>query len=165
VTISFAAKGWCDATVAIEDPTAEFSATWPAACSRERAGALPVNSKKQVLLWDGKDDRGVYVDDKNGVVVRVSLGLQPQFERSLFWSPHKRISEGTPLIRAAPEGVYVYDGQCWTTSGSSTTRASMSAPSIRSARETGTGPGPEMDHLCADRNQGAAEVGYHQPDS
>ena len=41
------------------------------------------NSKAQSLTWDGKDDQDVYVDDKESLTVRVSLGLRPQFERPI----------------------------------------------------------------------------------
>jgi hypothetical protein len=37
-------------------------------------------------LFDGKNDAGEYIDDKNGLTVRVSLGLKPQFEKTLLWS-------------------------------------------------------------------------------
>ena len=41
------------------------------------------NSKAQTIHWDGKDDAGVYVDDKDAVTVRVSPGLKPpRFERT-----------------------------------------------------------------------------------
>ena len=36
------------------------------------------NSLAQTVVWDGKDDRGRYVDDKPRCVVRVSLGLKPR---------------------------------------------------------------------------------------
>jgi len=68
-------------------------------------------AKRQVVVWDGKDDLGRYIDDKDKLTVRVSLGLEPRFERSLFWSPYKRFGATAPLIQAAPEGVYVYDAR------------------------------------------------------
>jgi hypothetical protein len=112
VTIAFATKGWCDVTVAIEDAGGKIIRHLASGVLGENAPEpLVWNSKRQVLVWDGKNDQEVYVDDKNSVVVRVSLGLQPQFEKTLFWSPHKRQAETAPLVRAAPEGVYVYEGQ------------------------------------------------------
>ena len=47
------------------------------------------NSKAQTIVWDGKNDQGRYVEEKDEVVVRVSLGLKRQFERALFWHPKK----------------------------------------------------------------------------
>ena len=83
------------------------------------------DSKTQTIVWDGKDDRGRYIDDKDSLTVRVSLGLRARFERTLFWSPYKRLRQGsarwgfvgtqaglpTPRIAAAPEGVYVFEGR------------------------------------------------------
>ncbi|MFO7899297.1 MAG: hypothetical protein R6V58_09575, partial [Planctomycetota bacterium] len=118
VRISFATKGFCDATVAIEDPsTSEGPA--PKIVRHLASGVLgpnapepfQKNSKKQTVVWDGKDDQGVYIDDKDALAVRVSLGLRPRFERTLFWSPKKRIGPGNrPLFAADPEGVYVFEG-------------------------------------------------------
>ena len=111
VTISFASKGRCDATVAVEDAGGRIvrhlacGVLGPRAPEPFRKDAL-----KQTLIWDGKDDRGEYVDDKDGLTVRVSLGLAPAFERNLLWEPRRRHGGSAPLFQAAPEGVYVYDG-------------------------------------------------------
>ena len=43
--------------------------------------------------------------------MRVSLGLRPQFEKTLFWSPHKRIANACPLLAATEEGVLVFEGR------------------------------------------------------
>ncbi len=75
------------------------------------------NKTFQTIVWDGKDDRGRYVareaGDYRNIRIRVSLGLKARLERTLFWSPSKRVS-GTKnepvLMHARPEGVYVYDG-------------------------------------------------------
>ncbi|MCX7590272.1 MAG: hypothetical protein N2255_01450, partial [Kiritimatiellae bacterium] len=64
-------------------------------------------------VWDGKNDRDEYLDNPNALFVRVSLGLRPQFERTLFWSPKRRADQApgrAVAIQARPEGVYVYDG-------------------------------------------------------
>ena len=109
VTISFASKGFCDATVAVQD--AEGRILRHLACGVLGKNAPPPfqkGSPKQVLVWDGKDDQGRYVDGRREVSVRVSLGLRARFERTLFWSPYKRYG-GSLVIHAAPEGVYVFD--------------------------------------------------------
>ena len=112
VTVSFASKGYCDATVAVENAQGRILRHLASGVLGPRAPEpFQRSSLKQIVVWDGKNDQGDYVDDKAGVVVRVSLGLKPQFEGALFWSPHKRISECTTLVRAAPEGIYVYNGQ------------------------------------------------------
>jgi hypothetical protein len=115
VTISFTSKGWCDATVAIENAEGKILRHLASGVLGPRAPEpLQKESLKQTLVWDGKDDQGAYVDDKDNVIVRVSLGLKPQLERTLFWDPRKRSSNGwgganAPIFRAAPEGVYVYE--------------------------------------------------------
>lgn len=68
------------------------------------------DSLEQAVVWDGKDDQERYIDDKESLTVRVSLGLKPAFERGLFWSPHKRIGHRPPLIQPVEGGVVVYDG-------------------------------------------------------
>lgn len=43
--------------------------------------------------------------------MRVSLGLQARFEKNLVWEPRRRITWRTLLMRAAPEGMYVFDSR------------------------------------------------------
>ena len=121
IEIAFASKDYCDATVAIEDAQGKIvrhlvsGVLGPAAPE-----PFQKNSLKQTLVWDGKDDQGKYIDDKSSHTIRVSLGLQPRFERNLFWEPKRRlgsfgggsilINTPTPLLQAAPEGVYVFEG-------------------------------------------------------
>ncbi len=111
VTISFASKGYCDATAAIENEEGKI-------IRHLASGVLGVNAPspfqknalEQTIVWDGKDDQGKYVDDKDALTVRVSLGLRARFERTLFWSPYKRVGFMYPVLRAAPEGVYICEG-------------------------------------------------------
>ncbi len=111
-SIEFESKGYCDATVAIEKVDGRIVRHLASGVLGKNApppfkkGAL-----KQEIHWDGKDDQGNYIDDLDRHEVRVSLGLMPRFEKSLFWSPYKRVGRGSPLIAAAPEGVYVF-GSC-----------------------------------------------------
>ncbi|MCX7590402.1 MAG: hypothetical protein N2255_02120, partial [Kiritimatiellae bacterium] len=114
--ISFAVNDFCDVTVAIENSEGKIA-------RHLAAGVLGPNapepfqkySLSQTVTWDGKNDRGGYVDELEKYFVRVSLGLKLRFERTLFWSPKKRTRDpnyldGNLLLAAAPEGVYVYDG-------------------------------------------------------
>jgi hypothetical protein len=113
VVITFAAKAACDATVAIEDARGRIVRHLASGVLGENAPPpFAKGTLKQSIVWDGKDDRDKYVDDKNSCAVRVSLGLEPRFERTLFWSPKRRASQDIRkvAIRAAPEGVYVFDG-------------------------------------------------------
>jgi len=125
VTVRFETKGRCDVTVAIEENGGAAAGGNGNPASRPRivrhlaSGVLGKaapppfrkDSLKQVLVWDGKDDQGRYVDDKDALTVRVSLGLKARFERALFWHPKKRVGLfRNPVICAQPEGVYVYEG-------------------------------------------------------
>jgi DNA-binding beta-propeller fold protein YncE len=119
VTVRFASKGLCDVTVAVEDASGRI--VRHLACGVLGPNApepLARNAKEQSLVWDGKNDKGEYVDDKDALTVRVSLGLQARYEKSLYWEPHKRVSAGgagaawteDPLPAPAADGVYLYDG-------------------------------------------------------
>lgn len=111
VEIRFTARSFCDATVAIEEGSGRIIRHLASGLLGDNAPApLQKKSLKQTLAWDGKDDQGRYVEEPAKLHVRVSLGLEPRFERNLYWSPYKRIAEHTPLIQAAPEGVYVFEG-------------------------------------------------------
>ncbi len=124
--IRFAVKSACDVTVAVEDEAGRIVRHVACGVLGPKAPEpFQRNSLVQSITWDGKDDQGRYLDRRDGLTVRVSLGLAPQFERTLFWSPKKRHVQGagrwgfvgtqaglpTPRLAAAPEGVYVYDGR------------------------------------------------------
>ena len=111
VTIAFETKGLCDVTVAIEDANGRIIRHLVSGVLGPKAPTpLQKDSKKQAVVWNGKDDQDAYADNKDTLTVRVSLGLKPQFERSLLHSPYKRFGRNQPVIAAAPEGVYVYEG-------------------------------------------------------
>ncbi|MCX7590337.1 MAG: hypothetical protein N2255_01785 [Kiritimatiellae bacterium] len=110
ITISFASRAFCDATVAIETTDGRIVRHLASGLLGDNAPPpFQKGSLKQVLTWDGKDDQGQYVDAKDKLHVRFSLGLRPRFERNLFYSPHKRFGNGIILLAADQEGVYVYD--------------------------------------------------------
>ena len=121
VTITFASKAFCDATVAIEDADGKI-------VRHLASGVLGVNAPepftkdalRQTIVWDSKDDQGEYLKKGATLVARVSLGAKPSFEKTLFWDPRKRAafsipragdgaSKAAPIMVAAPEGVYVFD--------------------------------------------------------
>lgn len=111
-TIAFESKGLCDATVVIEDARGEIVRHLASGVLGDNAPPPFVkNSRAQSIVWDGKDDAGRYIDNPGECRVRVSLGLKPQFERTHLWSPHQRIANIAPIVCAAPEGVYVFEGQ------------------------------------------------------
>lgn len=113
VEITFTAEGYCDVTVAIEDSSGRIIRHLASGVLGENPPPpLKARSLKQTLLWNGKDDQRRYVDDRSELVVRVSLGLKPRFERSLFFSPKKRITRGNrPLVAANADGVFVFEGE------------------------------------------------------
>ncbi len=108
VAITFETEGFCDVTVAIER---EDGTIVRHLVSGVLGGNAPEpfkkNSKKQTIVWDGKDDTGVYVDDKDAVAVRVSLGLKPRFERTLFWHPWKKAGH-IMILEPVADGVLVF---------------------------------------------------------
>jgi DNA-binding beta-propeller fold protein YncE len=111
VTISFTSRAFCDATVAIEDASGRIIRHLASGVLGANAPApFQKDSLAQSLIWDGKNDQGDYVENPDALTVRVSLGLKPVFERTLFWSPQKRIGMNYPVLRAAPEGMYVAEG-------------------------------------------------------
>ncbi|MCG3179798.1 MAG: hypothetical protein BIFFINMI_02143 [Phycisphaerae bacterium] len=111
VTIAFESKGFCDVTIAIEDADGRIIRHLVSGVLGPKAPPpLAKDTRKQAVVWDGKNDKGAYVDDKDAYTVRVSLGLEPRFERTLYWSPYKRISQAAPLMAANDEGVVVCEG-------------------------------------------------------
>ncbi len=109
VTISFETQGWCDVTVAIEDESGRILRHLASGVLGPNAPEpFQWNSKAQTLVWDGKDDAGVYVDDKDRIRVRVALGLNPRFERTLYWHPARR-SGGYWAFATGKEGVLVFN--------------------------------------------------------
>lgn len=110
--ISFASAGWCDATVVVEDTDGNIVRHLASGILGPQAPQpFAANSLRQKLIWDGKDDQGVYLDGLTRYRVRVSLGLKASYEKSLLWEPKLRMHSEAPLTYATPEGVYVYDGR------------------------------------------------------
>lgn len=113
ITVAFAAKAGCDATVAVEDADGRIVRHLAAGVLGDNAPPpFQKGRLRQSVVWDGKNDRGRYVEKPSGLTVRVSLGLRARLERVLFWSPKKRVARGSrPLIAAGPDGVLVFEGE------------------------------------------------------
>ncbi len=110
ITIAFETTTFGDVTIAIEDMDGNIVRHLASGVLGKNAPApFKKDSLKQEIIWDAKDDHQKYIDALDRIRVRVSLGLKPQFERTLFWSPQKRWGTGVPMIRATAEGVYVFD--------------------------------------------------------
>lgn len=109
--IEFEVKSFCDVTVSIEDETGNILRHIGSGVLGKKAPTMfQPNSLKQVIIWDGKNDQGEYLTDYTSAIVRVSLGLTPTFEKSLYWDPRRRQGREAPLMQSTAEGVYVYDG-------------------------------------------------------
>ena len=92
VTISFASKASCDATVVVEKEDGTILRHLASSVLGPNApDPFQKNSLEQTLVWTGKNDRGRYVDNLEDVRVRVSLGLRAQFEKDVNWHPKRRI--------------------------------------------------------------------------
>ena len=80
--ILFAVKDFCDVTVAIENLEGKILRHLASGVLGAKA---PEPFKKdyleQSIIWDNKDDTGRYLDDKTSIKVRVSLGLQAEYEK------------------------------------------------------------------------------------
>ena len=84
IEVSFAVKEACDATVAVEDAAGRIVRHLASGLLGKNAPApFAKDALAQRVVWDGKDDLGRYVDDKDSHTVRVSLGLQARFERTM----------------------------------------------------------------------------------
>jgi len=110
IGIAFETTAFCDVTVAIENAQGRIVRHLASGVLGEKA-PLPLapSSKKQTLVWDGKDDAGKYVEDKDSHTVRVSLGLKARYEKDLWTAPAMRLGKNAPLLCATPEGVLVYE--------------------------------------------------------
>lgn len=108
VDIRFAVKDYCDVSVAIEDEQGSIRRHLASGVLGPNAPSpFQKNSLKQHILWDGKDDFGRYVDDKDEVSVRVALGLKARFEKNLYWHPYRCLGNDT-AIAIDKDGVYIY---------------------------------------------------------
>jgi hypothetical protein len=111
VTIAFESKGYCDATIALEDMQGKIVRHLASGVLGPKAPEpFQRNSLRQTIVWDGKNDRGEYLKEAETLTVRVSLGLKPAFERNLFWEPKRRHGWAAPKLQVTQEGVYIYEG-------------------------------------------------------
>ena len=112
IVISFETASSCDVTVVVEEKSTGRILRHLASGVLGANAPVPFlkNSKKQNLEWDCKDDKGAYVKNFESLQVRVSLGLEPKYEKDLFTSNDKRYGISTQRFASTKDGVYVYDG-------------------------------------------------------
>ena len=111
--ISFETNGFCDVTIVIEDEAGKIIRHLVSGVLGDNAPEpFQAKSKTQVVAWDYKDDAGIYPKGIDKLNVRVSLGLKPQYEKTLFWAPEKRINrEAATIVRACSKGVLTFEGE------------------------------------------------------
>lgn len=103
---TFESRGYCDVTVAVEDLNGNLLRRLACGVLGPKAPSpLQSNSLVQVLTWDLTDDRGNRVNP-DSAVIRVSLGLKPEYEKDVYGDPKWRLGSPGPIFAAAPEGVY-----------------------------------------------------------
>ncbi|PCJ56896.1 MAG: hypothetical protein COA79_17305 [Planctomycetota bacterium] len=114
IKIKFKSKGYCDVTISIYDNNGKLIRHLASGILGKNA-PLPFksNALAQSIHWDLKDDAGRYVKNYSDYKINVSLGLKPQFEKTLYWSPKRRMgnSKGPAVIKVIKEGVLVADGK------------------------------------------------------
>ena len=110
-TISFAVKDFCDVTVAIENSDGKiFRHLVSGVLGAKAPEPFQKNSLEQTIVWDNKDDQDLYPKDNASLRVRVSLGVQADYEKDLDYTPYRRICD-REILCASPEGVYVFMGE------------------------------------------------------
>lgn len=109
--ISFAVKARCDVAVAVEEPSGRIVRHIVYGVLGPNAPApLQKDALEQTLHWDGKDELGKYVKNPEQCRVRVSLGLNPTFDRIIGWHPKDTSSRRRlRAIVADADGVYVLE--------------------------------------------------------
>lgn len=106
--IAFATQGKCDVAVAIEGPDGRILRhVVYGVLGGNAPEPLKKDSLDQMLVWNGKDDFGKYVERPEQCRVRVSLGLKPSFDKLIGWHPKDTIGPINGL-GADPDGVYIY---------------------------------------------------------
>jgi len=109
--ISFACKGKCDVAVAVEDASGRILRHIVYGVLGSNAPPpLKKDPLEQTLFWDGKDEFGKYVKDVDKCRVRVSLGLNPTFDKNIGWHPKDTsTARNLSAIAADADGVYVLE--------------------------------------------------------
>lgn len=105
--ISFASKGYCDATVTIMDGKGRIVRHLASGVLGPNAPSpFKKNALAQTIFWDARDDDGRRLSAGN-YQVRVGLGLRPRFDRILGYNPHK--ITGARALATGPGGeLYVF---------------------------------------------------------
>ncbi|OAI49023.1 hypothetical protein AYO44_01070 [Planctomycetaceae bacterium SCGC AG-212-F19] len=109
--ITFTAKGKCDVAVAVEGRDGRIVRHIVYGVLGPNAPApLKKDTLQQTLNWDGKDEFGKYLANPEQCRVRVSLGLNPTFDKIIGGHSHDT-SSGRKIgaITADADGAYVLE--------------------------------------------------------
>ncbi|MFC1671698.1 hypothetical protein ACFL01_01050 [Planctomycetota bacterium] len=114
--ITFAVKGYCDVTVGLIDAKGTVLRHLAAGVLGKNAPApFQKDSLKQKIYWNGQDDLGVYVKEPARLMIRVRLGLKPEYDKRLGVTNPKSIPGRLAWGIACDEsGVYVGAGNKYT---------------------------------------------------
>ncbi len=92
--IEFESEAFCDVTVAVENLEGYIVRHLASGVLGDNAPEPFVKgSLSQKIIWDQKGDDEKYIDDIENMVIRVSLGLKPIFEKTLFGLRIKELGE------------------------------------------------------------------------
>lgn len=112
--IRFALKTPGDATVVVRDAAGGVVRRLGSAALGGQAPApFQSDTLTQLVTWDGRDDSGrpVAAGDYR---VEVALGLRPEFDRVIEWSPPAVLRRGILGLAVGGDGtLHVLQGYCW----------------------------------------------------
>ncbi len=107
--ITFAVKGFCDATVGIVDAGGKVVRHLASGVLGKNAPEpFQKGSLSQKIYWNGKDDLDVYPKELEKLKVRVMLGLKPTWDKRLGGTSPKNMPGYVWGIAAGPDGAYVF---------------------------------------------------------
>lgn len=109
--ITFTTKNYCDVSICVVNNEDKIVRHIVSGVLGDNA-PMPLlkNSLKQEIIWDLKDDQGKYIDNLENVKVQVSLGLKPEFERTMFWDAQRKLNDDTPALKSTKDGMLVFNG-------------------------------------------------------
>jgi DNA-binding beta-propeller fold protein YncE len=110
--VSFKAKAYCDVTIKVVNSENKIVRHIVSGLLGDNAPTpLAKKSLQQEIIWDLKDDQGKYIENLENYSLQICLGLKPEFERTLYWDPQRKLSIDTPVAKAIKEGVLIYNGK------------------------------------------------------
>ncbi len=107
--ISFAVKGNCDVVASIVDEKGTVVRHLGAGVLGANAPApFQKSSLSQKILWNGKDDLGIYVREPEKLRVKIQLGLKPGFHKRLGGTSPYNLPGNAIAVGMGPDAAYVF---------------------------------------------------------